>query len=762
MQRRSSSSFARSLRFTKGRSRTRKKRSSATSRRSSFSLSDERTPIDVERSAKATGAWERVITSYQHAIERADGEGEVATGIMLRLRLGRVLVDEAQRVDDALFVYRAVYEADGENGEALSALERLYRQTSRFSDLLEIYERKRDLTNDAAERNAIRFEIAKLFETEIKDLDRAIATYDSILEDEPRDARALAALDVLYGRLERWEPYVDVLRRRIELDVGENELIDLKYRLGQTLEKHRGDPAGALENYREILFIDSANAGAREALEAMMLSSELRAEAASILSGIHEERADWPKLIGALEILAASEADVTERVRLRRKVASVASEQLKDFSRAFSAIAIALKDDPALVETRDEIEKIAEASQSWRELVALYDEIAEGLSDAALSRDYWMRLAAIDERLGEIDAAAKSYYRVLALDAGNDEALAALEQLFSRTRRWSDLIAVQQRRIDQTGDAAAREALYIHIAEIHDQQLSQPDEAVAAYRKVLEVDPSSQRALSALDQLFSRQKMWGELAENLDAQLALAQSDEAQVGFMLRLAALRETELAQVDAAIEGYRAVLERDATNATALAALERLGREPAYEVTIADLLEPLYRQLGDYQKLIGAHEVQVRRSEDPSRRVELLHQIAQLHEEAAGDQNAAFATYARALKEEPANETTQLALDRVARATGRFVDLAQVFQELGAETTDPTLASALYSMSARVHENDLANIDVGIAHYRKVLEIDPINLAAAESLEAPFPYDRAVKICFDHPSAEGGDLRRAGREE
>src|SRR6202042_3157628 len=149
---------------------------------------------------------------------------------------------------------------------------------------------------------------------------------------------------------------------------------------------------------------------------------------------------------------------------------------------------------------------------------------------------------------------------------------------------------------------------------------------------------------------------------NLESQLALAASDESQLALMLRLAALRESEMSLVDVAIEGYRQVLERSPTDAQALAALERLGRDPRYELTIADLLEPLYRHIGDWQKLVGVHEVQVRRNDDPSRRVELLHQIAQLYEDSAGDLPAAFATLARALTEDPANEATQQQLDRV----------------------------------------------------------------------------------------------------
>jgi tetratricopeptide (TPR) repeat protein len=48
---------------------------------------------------------------------------------------------------------------------------------------------------------------------------------------------------------------------------------------------------------------------------------------------------------------------------------------------------------------------------------------------------------------------------------------------------------------------------------------------------------------------------------------------------------------------------------------------------------------------------------------------------------------------------------------------------------------LASALYMKSARVHESDLGNVDTAIALYRKVLEIDPLSLPAAESLERLF---------------------------
>lgn len=705
---------------------------------SAFALfpSDSQAAVDMERAAKVTGEWGQVEAAYKTAVAQATDQGDAALAVDLRLRLGRVLVDELKQVDEALAVYRAVYDADSENETALAALEGLYRATGRFEDLLGVYEKRRDLSNDAGEKKQINYEIAKLYETELKNLDRAIETYDTVLEDEPADSRALAALDVLYRQLERWEPYVDTLRKRIELDASEQELIDMKFRLGQTLEKHTNDPAGALENYREILFLDARHDGAREALESLLDNADLRGEAAAILENIYEERGDWTKLLTALDILSAAETDSDRRVTLLRKIARIAGERTNDHARAFQALALALREQPHHDATRAEIEHIAEQSSTWKELTELYEQIAKDLTDAQLARSFWMRSAQIeDQKLGLVDEAASGYVHVLSLDPADAEALDALEALFVRTQRWTDLIGVVERRSEQTTDPERREALYVQMARIYDEQLGRPEDAVASYKRVLELDPSSHVALGALDALFTRQRMWSDLAENLEAQLSLATDDGVQTALMLRLAELRETSMNQIEQAIEGYRSVLERDVSNAQALSALERLGRDANYELVIADLLEPLYRQTGDYQKLIGVHEVQVRRADDVSRRVDLLHQISQLHEDAAADLNGAFSTLSRALKEDPANETTQQQIDRVARATGRFDDLAKVYRQLAEGIEDPQLASALFMMSARVYESDLGDVDTAISLYRRVLEAESTQLPAAEALERLF---------------------------
>jgi len=105
-------------------------------------------------------------------------------------------------------------------------------------------------------------------------------------------------------------------------------------------------------------------------------------------------------------------------------------------------------------------------------------------------------------------------------------------------------------------------------------------------------------------------------------------------------------------------------------------------------------------------------VRRADDANRKVDLLRQIAELHADAGGDMNAAFDTTARALAVDPGQADTQEELERLARATGRFKDLAKVLEDLGQQQEEPELASGLTMSAARVLENDVGNAERAIS--------------------------------------------------
>ena len=120
----------------------------------------------------------------------------------------------------------------------------------------------------------------------------------------------------------------------------------------------------------------------------------------------------------------------------------------------------------------------------------------------------------------------------------------------------------------------------------------------------------------------------------------------------------------------------MERQSDHEPTLMALEALKDGDADPLGAASVLQPSYEAAGDWAKLIRVYEVQVRHSDDSFRKVELLHRIARLNEEALNNSSAAFDTYARAFSFDNSNEVTVDNLERLALAVNRWQAVAELY--------------------------------------------------------------------------------------
>ncbi|MGF1469684.1 MAG: tetratricopeptide repeat protein [Sandaracinaceae bacterium] len=686
---------------------------------------------DVRRLAEATKDWDRAVDAYASAI---DGAADPIAQTELRLRLGEVLV-QVDRVEDAIAHYRAVYDQEPENLVAIHALDELYRTTERYRELLGIFDRRIELELDPDARRQLAYGRAALLEESLGDPAAAIDAYQTIL-DEYGDGEvdAYAALDRLYQSEARWADLAATLERRIDLGPeSTDEHAALTFRLAGVLAEHLGDRARALELYREVLTLSPEHAGAREALESFLADPELGPSAAAILEPVYEMSGAWEPLLRALEVLAEAADDPFTRLERLSKVGEVAGRELRDADRCFDAYARALRVVPDHEETLARLEHLAIEGDRFGALVDLLEQLAKGAQDPALGRQLWIKAAAIhDTQLQQVDRAVAAYREVLELHPEDPEVLDALDELYRRTERWKDLLGILRRKSDIAESAETQEDLLIAAALIHEERLEDPEAAIRVYADILELDPASPRALGALDRLYERLELWSDLADNIQRQLTLSDDPGESNALQLRLADLRETRMGAVDAAIEIYREVLEMTPGDESALGALERLIREPQHQVHIASILEPIYRDAAQFDKLIEVHEIQAQHADAPHMRVELLHRIADLQEVALNDYRRAFESYARALAEDPGDARTQEQLERLARATGGFDALAQVYEAQVVNLEDPLIASALHVKAASLREEEIHDLDGAIAHYNRVLALDPDHLDAASALE------------------------------
>jgi golgin subfamily B member 1 len=687
---------------------------------------------DLERLAGAVpNGWDKVIAAYEQAIANTADPTEMTD---LRLAAGSAFA-RIGRVDEAIKQLAEVYDAEPDNMRAAQALEPLYRQTGRYADVLDIYRKRQDLESDPEVRRKLAYEIAELTENELKAPRDAIERYRQIIaEYGDQELPAYRALERLYEEQGEFAELAEVLNRRIDLRPdSDEEYAELKFRLARVLEARLNQPEQAVDLYREILTIVPEHPGARTQLEARLADEKHGKAAAEILAPMYESSGRWEELARALEVLVRGTRDPGEQKQLLTRIGEVASGPLGDAGRAFDAYMNALRAVPGDAETMERLEVLALDQERFPELVKLVVELASSESDPALARSLYLKAAEYyATQLGNMEGAVGCYNRILESDPSDPEVLGSLETLYRIRSRFPDLLSVLRRRAELTNDPAQKEQLLVDMADVHRERLNEPQEAIARYREILEIDPGSPRALAALDQLYEHQGMWAELADNVSRQLDLAEDPAQQTEYMLRLASLREQRMGAVEGAIEIYREVLSRDPDNRLALSALERLLSHEQHELAVAEILEPLYRASGEFQKLIGVHEIQVRHANAVEQRVALLHTIAELYEISLDDLKSAVATYARALSEEPANEATQSQLERVALAADDPNGLAQIYEREVTRVPDPTIAAQLHVKAAQLRENLLHDYDWAIAHYKKVLELDPTHLEAASALE------------------------------
>lgn len=714
---------------------------------------------DVARLAAAVSGWDRAISAYSDVIS---GAADPGVQIDLRLQLGGLLT-QVDKIEEAIAQFRAVYEAQSDNMQAIGALDQLYRQTEKFRELLEVFERRMELEEDPEARRQLAYGRASLLETELADATHAIDAYQGILAEWGDDeADAYAALDRLFWAEERWADFGATLERRIDLGPETTEeLASLKFRLANVLADHLEEKERSVDLYREVLMLVPEHEGARERLEALLDDAALGPLAATILEPIYEMNQSWEPLIRALEVLAAGSDDPERQLEILTKVGEVCGVQIGDSGRAFDAFGRAFRVMPESVETLRRIEILAHELDRFDEMVKLVESLGASVTDSVLSRTLWLKAASIhDTQRSDVDAAVTAYNQILEQDPGDEEVLDALDALYRRTERWRDLLGVVRRKAELADDPALQEELLAQNAMIFEEMLEEPENAIGVYNDILELDPTSQRALVALDRLYENLQSWSDLADNIGRQLTIADDPEAQTVLMLRLAALREARMGAVDAAIEIYREVLDRDPANHYALEALERLIQTAEHQLQIAGILEPIYRDASQYEKLIFVIEIQAAYAESSDMTVELLHQIAELYEVALEDYGNSFHSYARALAEDPADLNTQEQLERIARATSAFEELAQVYEErvdalLAAaapaepeldedgfpievespRNEDTGLTAQLLVKAAVIREDQIGDIETAIKHYERVLAIDERHIESATALERLF---------------------------
>ena len=700
---------------------------------------------EMERLAGVSGNWASYVLVLEETLEHVD---DAAYRIRYRTRIAQVQETELRDDESALASYLAVLEEDAENRTALDAIEGLYRKMSRWSDLIDVLQRKLALEESADARKEIMFQLGGAWRDFMSNNEEAVKVYREMLEQFPDEARVHEELTNIFLEEEAYPALRDVLDRRLELlrrqDAADGEIATVLCDLGMlTYGTGVGDLATGddldpvIDRYEEALQVDRDSVRAVALLEELLASEEARPRIATLLEPVYARREEWSKLADIHEIqlqkMAADEVDVEKRISLLEKLGELYRDRIADAALAFRSFARIFRLDPVDEDVRPHLEALAGQLDRWGELVGLYRDEVERIDVPEIRLDVLLTIARLyHNEIEDLESAQAFYNQVLGIDPAHAQSLDALEEIYLLLERYEDLLQVYERKIELATDDATRLRYLFDASRLWRDRLGNADEAIAAAMRILDVDPADKDALQLLDELYQTNERWDDLADTLKRLIDLAEETEQVVTLKTRLASVQENRQEDVDAAIKTYASILTLDAANEDAFDALERLFADLDWSRFIAPILEPHYERRGDWENLIAVYMVEESSAgDDLDERVALRFKISRLYEERGVDPASAFIHYSEAYRLVPEREDTLAALLRLADTLANYEELVLLIEERVDDVTDVHRKREIHRVAARISRDSVGDVERAKKHFRAVLDIDPDDLAALDAL-------------------------------
>lgn len=419
----------------------------------------------------------------------------------------------------------------------------------------------------------------------------------------------------------------------------------------------------------------------------------------------------------------------------------------------------------------DALESIGRASAQMRAAGNISAEKVQGMIDKLLAAPSDGEAAielekAVDEgaepaRVGEAFAAAAAQVRGGGGQAESEEERETKKALLYRAARIFDSAAKDKNRAEQTYAAIIELDPTDEIAMI---ALEEARKALGKYEELVEMlleksqaaPPGEDRgrALAEIGRLYA-----SELDDADQAVVAFTQAlcevptDDEYAGEVERLCGQKQATwsetLETVTEAIKGgalsptdHAALLVRAARwydtrlgrADMALAAYQQvLAGDPANEAA-AEGMTTIYRRAQQWPELVGLLMARADAATTAPKARDLRAEAAELLETRLNDLSRARDLFAAVLTDDPGHARAGEAMARIAERTGDFQTLAQLLERRAEARRGIEKAEALAKV-AEVYEDHLNDLAEATRRFEAVLAIDPANLNALKGLDRIF---------------------------
>lgn len=654
---------------------------------------------------------------------------------------------------------------------ALFALEPLLLRAGEYTALAGWLEQVIPCCTEPADQAVLLTALGRLREGQLDDAEGAFDAYTQAVELFPQEVEALAALERLCRRLQRWSDLARVLEKEAALSEAGPSGASTLLEVARIRSDLLGDQAGARAALEEAAALDPLHRPTLDALAALLNGPADRPRLAEVLgrcarlepeplaradlltrqaalllelgeedeavAALEQALQAYPQHRPALQALgehhrrrgnarglaqmqlaeARSQADVELRARGLLRAAELYERQLGDSETALQVLQEALQTGPGRLAAVRELSRLLGKLGRWAELARVLEGEAERATDPEQALLHLLELARVqDERLDDPAAAVRSLEAILVLHPGHRTALERLMQLHRRLERWEALIRTLLTLAEHLKDSRSVVAALTDAGRVAEEGLGDPERGAELYRRALTLNPGYVPALQALGRLLSAAGRWAELVAMHEQSLQAAGSDEERADLHGRIALLQWRRLDDPERASASLRQALACRPGDPGALKTLEAIALERGRREELAEVLR-----------------LQADAAGEPAARALLLARQGAVLEGLPGGEQAALAAYAASLQADPGFLPAYRSLVRLHGAAGRWPEVAEVIAAMLEVEQDPAQRVLLLMRLATVQREQLGDLDAAREAYQRVLALDPGHPSVLRAMEA-----------------------------
>jgi len=732
--------------------------------------SDASTLDAMERLATLLSDWPALVSVLSAKAEVVLDDEERAS--LLR-RVGEVKRDVLDDRAGAIAAYSRASELDPTSAFTVDCLIELYEAEGDAARLVELYERRVELSgdDDGELKHGLLVAAAKCYETKLADRPRAIDALVRAREAKPGDAEVLAALDRLYRAEELWSELLENLRTQAGLAQTPAERAALHKGMGAVLAEKLSSYEEALEEYRRALEQEPSDTEAVERAVALGEAHEdLRRRAAEVLVPVLRSTERWEKLVAVLELRLSAESEAAERTQTLWAIAEVLEGKLGKPAEAETVLLRALTERPEAEDLHAEIARLAEAGGSWERYADALSERAAATFEPEVARELYVRLGVVaNERLGDKKRAIDAYEKAVEQAGDQPELLAALDRLYVGTNQLDKVADVLERRVGVEFDGELQAGLYHRLAELQVDHLGDAARALGSLRSALERVPGHAPSVTLLERLAAERDLFEEAAEILEGVYRAQSSTEKLAGLYEKRVSFAEGVEARSEMRLR-LAQVLEQEARDPSrGQTVLEQGLAEAPGDPTLLDEIERLASLTGAWTNAANALRTAIEEHRDgiaPELACALSLRLARWLRDRANDPTAAEAALVRGLDFDPVNDEILEQLEDLQRGSGRARDLVETLRRRAKLSADEDRRSEFYRQ-AKVLADGLGDRGLSETLLRELLDQDDTNRWALSELatlsEASGNYKEAFALFVRQSEVEmdANEVRRLRRQ-